>query len=101
MPIKAMKITMLAYVEARQNGVAEGQVILNDSENDDVIDFEVEDNEPDDVWGPIISRIAEEVGFNGSPDYCDGGVITDHHINVGVALLEITVTPTTTTGKQD
>lgn len=86
------KTTLLAYVETREDGIAKGYVIRGEGDNAEDIDFEVIDQEPDDVWGPIIGRIADELGYNGSPDYCDGAVITDHRIDVGVALVEITVT---------
>lgn len=81
--------TMLVYVETRDGGIVQGQVVRGSGDRAYTVDFEVEDNEPDDVWGPILSRIAEEFGLNGSPDHCDGGEVRGHDISVGVELLEL------------
>lgn len=80
--------SFLVYVEDRSDGYASGQVIAGSGDDALVIDFEVDDSEPEDVWGPIMSRIAEEaLGLNGSPDHCDGEEVNG--LNVGVAALLI------------
>ena len=79
--------TMLVYVEERDNGVATGSVFRGEGDDVEAIPFSVEDNEPDDVWGPILSRIAEELGLNGSPEHCDGGTIAAHVIEGVVEVL--------------
>lgn len=80
---------LLAYVETRQDGVCTGEVIRGYGDHAEPSLFEVEDNEPDDVWGPILSRIAESLGLNGSPEHCDGGEVDARAVDVGVGVFEI------------
>lgn len=80
----------LVYLEERVDGVARGTVMRGEGDDVEHLDFEVDDLEPADVFGPILSRIAEEtLGLSGSPDHMDGGPVGPHDIVVGIAVLEI------------
>jgi hypothetical protein len=86
--------TILVYIGWREDGEVHGEAIRGSGDDVETVDFIVEDNEPDDVWGPILSRIAEECGLNGSPEHCDGGEVRPHGLEmVGmppyVAVLEL------------
>lgn len=57
---------ILVYIQSeRTERTTTVQVETVQGEGDDVViaNFEVEDNEPLDVWGPIFSRIFDELGI--------------------------------------
>jgi hypothetical protein len=67
--------TVLVYVESREDGFVTGEVIRGSGNRAEAFDFEVEDNEPDDVWGPICGRILEHIGLSYGPDNYDQGEV--------------------------
>jgi len=78
--------TILVYVEARRDGSVMGEAIRRCGDAVDSRYFDVEDNEPDDVWGPIMGRILEDLGIDLGPDNYDGGPLRSTLDNVETIL---------------
>lgn len=57
-----MRDTVLMYLHTRERDTAEITVVIGSGDDAQEYDVTVEDNEPDDVWGPILQRALEAAG---------------------------------------
>lgn len=64
----------LVYIQERANGFCSAEVVLGEGDDAKVFNVYVEDSEPDDVWGPIVSRAVDEAYWDatgGPASYTD------------------------------